>query len=76
MPCSYVEENGLAGMLVTKRSAGVAPEGNLREHATHMLLPSVDKAAHPGFETQRRCHQKFKRGVSVAPAKSLKKRLI
>ena len=28
----------------TKRSAGIAPEVNVREHATHMPLPSVNKA--------------------------------
>ena len=32
----YVAENGLAAMLVAKRSAGVAPEMNLRECVTHM----------------------------------------
>ena len=61
--------------LVAKRSAGVAPEGNLREHVIHTTLPSANKAAHSDFETQRRCHQKSKTGVSVAigPAKSFKK---
>ena len=42
-------------MLATKRLAGVAPEVNLKEHVTHMPLPSANKAAHSGFETQRRC---------------------
>ena len=32
-----------------KRSAGVAPEVNLREHVTHTPLPSVNKVAHSGF---------------------------
>ena len=50
----YVEENGSAAMLVTKRSAGVAPEVNLRERITHMPVPSANKTAHSGFETQRR----------------------
>ena len=36
-----------------------------------MLLPSVNKAAHSGFEIQRRHHQKSKTGVSVAPQKGL-----
>ena len=35
----YLDENGLATMLVTKRSAGVAPEVNLR-----ILLHAYDKA--------------------------------
>ena len=39
----YVGENGPAAMLVTKRSAGVAPEVNLREHITHMPVPSANK---------------------------------
>ena len=67
----YVEENGLAAMLATKRSAGVAPEVNLRKCIRHIPLPSVNKAADPGFETQRRCRQKSKTGVSVAPQKGL-----
>ena len=48
-----------AAMLAAKRSAGVAPEVNLREHISHTPPPSVNKAAHSGFETQRRQHQKF-----------------
>ena len=45
--------------------------GNLRECTSliKMPLPSVNKAAHSGFETQRRHHQKSKTGVSVAPQK-------
>ena len=49
-------------MLVAKRSAGIAPE-----------VPSVNQAAHSGFETQRRHHQKSKTWVSVAPQKDLPK---
>ena len=33
---------------------------------TYIPLPSANKAAHSGFETQRRCHQKSKIGVSEA----------
>ena len=69
--CRYVEEIGLAAMLATKRSAGVAPEVNLGECVTHMPLPSANKALHSGFETQRRYHQKSKTGISVAPKKDL-----
>ena len=58
-------------MLATKRSAGVTPEVNLRECVTHMPLYSSNKAAHCGFETQRRRHQKSDTGVSVAPQKGL-----
>ena len=36
-----------------------------------MPPPSVNKDAHSGFETQRRCHQESKTGVSVAPQKGL-----
>ena len=39
----YVEVNGSAAMLATKRSAGVAPEMNLREYVTCMPLSSVNK---------------------------------
>ena len=55
-----------AAMLAAKRSAGVAPEVNLC-----MPPPSANQAAHSGFETQRRRHQKSKTGVSVAPQKGL-----
>ena len=34
-----------------------------------MPPPSVNKAAHFGIETQRRCHQKSKTEISVAPQK-------
>ena len=58
-------------MVATKRLAGVAPEMNLREPALCTSLSSVNKAAHSGFETQRRCQQKSKTGVSMAPQKGL-----
>ena len=58
-------------MLAVKRSAGVAPEVNLRQGVTHTPLPNANKAAYSGFETQRRRHQKSKTGVSVAPQKGL-----
>ena len=67
----YMEEDGMAAMLANKRSAGVAPEVNLRECVTCMPLPSMNKAAHSGFETERRHYQKSKIGVSVAPQKGL-----
>ena len=46
----YMEENGSAAMLAAKRSAGVAPEVNLRVCITHMPPSSVKKAAHSGFK--------------------------
>ena len=57
--------------MATKRSAGVVLEVNLREHVICKPLPSVNKAAHSGFEAQMRCHQKSKTGVSMAPKKGL-----
>ena len=79
----YMEENGLAVMLATKKLAGVALEVNLQEHVPHTPPPSANKAAHSGFETQRRHHQKSKtEGISgrtertcVPPKKFLKKRI-
>ena len=56
-------------MLAFKRSAGVAPQVNLRECVTCMSLPSVNKAAHSDFGTQKRCNQKSKTGVSVVSQK-------
>ena len=58
---------GPAAMLAIYTGSGVAPEVNLRECISHMPLQSSNKASHSGFETQRRCHQKSKTGVSVAP---------
>ena len=52
-------------MLAAKRSAGVAPEVNLRNHEAHK------QGIHPGYETQGRPHQKSKTGVSDAPQKRL-----
>ena len=60
MPASrYVEKIRLPDMLVTKKSAGVLPDVNLRKHVTRTPLPSVNKAAHCDFETKRR-YQKSK----------------
>ena len=67
----YVEEIASAAMLAAKRLAGIVPEVNLREHITYTPLQSMNKAAHFGFETQRRCHLKSKTGVSEAPQKGL-----
>ena len=53
--CRYIEENGLAAILATKRLAGAASGVNLRECVTGTPLPNVNKAAYSGFETQRRC---------------------
>ena len=65
----YVEEIGLVAMLAVKRSLGVATEVNHGERVTHMPLPSVNKAVHSGFESQRRHHQKSKTRLSVASQK-------
>ena len=60
----YVEENGLAAMLTKKRSAGVTPKVNLRECVIYTSPPSMNKAAHSGLKTQRRCHQKgYQKGL-------------
>ena len=56
-------KDGLAAILAAKRSAGIAPEVNLKECVIRMPLPSVNKSA------QRRRHQKSITGVSVAPQK-------
>ena len=62
-----------------KRSAGVTPEVNFREHVTCIPPPSTNKVAHSGFETQRRRHQKYETGASVAlktdmcPTKNIKR---
>ena len=55
-------------MLAIYTGKGVAPQVNLRECSSisHMSPQSLNKAAHSGFETQRRHHQKSKTGASVA----------
>ena len=60
----YIEENSWAAILANKRSAGVEPEVNLGEYVKHTPLLSAYKAPHSGLETQRRCHQKSKTGIS------------
>ena len=60
-----MEENSLAA----KGLAGVTPEVNLKECVTCMPLPSMNKAAHSGFETQRRHHQKSKNRGTSGPTK-------
>ena len=53
----YVEEIGLEEtILVAKRSAGVTPEVNLNERVSRTPPLSTKKAAHSGFEIQRRRH--------------------
>ena len=68
--CTYVDQKGLAAMLVIKRSAGVAPEPNLR-NPLHEVDEAHKREIHPGFETPSRHHQEFKTGVSVVPQKVL-----
>ena len=65
----YVDENGLAAILATKKSAGVAPKMNLRECTSHTPPPNANKAAHSGFEIQRRYHQKSKNAGICGPTK-------
>ena len=64
---THMWEKQPAAMLTIYTSRGVTPEVNLRECISCMPLQSSNKAAHSGFETQRRHHQKSKTGVSVAP---------
>ena len=52
LACRYVEENGSAAMLATKRLAGVTPEVKLSEHVKCTPPPSTNKAAHSGCETK------------------------
>ena len=61
----------LAAMMALYTGKGVTPEVNLKEHISHIAPQSSNKAAHSGFETQRRRHQKSKTGESVAPQKGL-----
>ena len=67
----YLEENGSAAMLAPKRSAGVAPEVNLRDHVRHIPPPSVNKAALSGFVDVTRSPKR----LSVAPQKGLSSKI-
>ena len=58
----YVEQNGLAAMLVTKRSAGVTPEMNLKNL-------TGDKACKQGDQGQTSSAKSPKIGVSEATQK-------
>ena len=62
-----VEEIGSTAMLAAERSAGVAPQVNIKERVTP--LPSTNKTTPSGFETQRRRYQKSRTGVSVVSQK-------
>ena len=68
--CRYVDRKGLAAMLTSIQSAGVAPEVNLR-NSLHIGDKARKRGIHPGFETQGRHCQKSKTEVSVAPRKGL-----
>ena len=57
-------------MLAVKRSAGVAPEMNLR-NLLYAGEEAYKRGIHPSFETRGRCHPKSKTGVSVEPQKRL-----
>ena len=74
--CRYVEENGLATILVAKTLLGVASKVNQRKCVICMPPPSVNKGdAHSVFETWRRHHHKSKTGVSVAPSNNILKKI-
>ena len=53
-------ENGLAAMLATKRSAGVAPEVNLRNPFAHRRWSTEVRGFTLDLKPKGRCHQKFK----------------
>ena len=70
MVCKYVDRKCSAAMLVVKRSAGVAPEVNLR-NSLHAGKKAHKPLFHPGFETQGRHHHTSKIRVSMIPQKGL-----
>ena len=69
LPQKHAVTNACLPAGTWKRMAGVLPEGNFRERVTCTPLPRVNKVVHSCFQTQRRCHQKSKTGVSVASQK-------
>ena len=67
----YVDKKFLAVILVIKSSDGAAPEVNLR-NPLRTGNGECKQAMHPGFETQGKCHQMSKIGVSMAQEKYLR----
>ena len=65
-----VDWNDLAAMLAAKRSAVITSKVNLRI-PLHIGDEACKNGIHFDFETQGRCHQKSKIGVSIAPQKGL-----
>ena len=61
----YVDQKDSAAMPAVKRSAGVAPEVNLR-NPLHAGDEACKEEMYPGFETQDRLHRRSKSGVPVA----------
>ena len=53
------DQKGLADRLTVKKSAGVAQEVNLRT-TLRAKKEARKQGINRGFETQGRCHQKFK----------------
>ena len=51
--------------------AVMPPEVDLGECKLHLPLQKANKAAHSGFKTQRRCHQKSKTGCTSGPEKDM-----
>ena len=67
----YVEDNGSAAMLATKRSAGATPEMNLGECVTCMPLPKcVNKAPTLALKSRGDTTRSPNRGIS-GPQKGL-----
>ena len=65
----YMDKKGLAVMLTSIQSAGIAPEMNLR--ISVQTRNHASKKIHTGFETQDWHHQKSKTGISVTLLKGL-----
>ena len=55
LPHKYVDENGSAAMLATKRSAGVTLEES-EDSIVHRWQSTQARGIQPGFEIQGRCH--------------------
>ena len=64
----YMNQKGLAAVLVIKMSAGVTPEVDLR-NPMHTDKEACKQGIHSGFETLNRRHQKSITGVPMAPQK-------
>ena len=69
----HVQVHGLKTARLQRGQKGVAPEVNLK-NPSQVGHKACKQGIHPDFETQGRCHQTSKKGVSATQQKVFKNR--